>query len=71
MELKQHVVLVLSAVLLGFYGCKKEEIEPNQDYFADNPMVHQEGVLIVDGTGTALQLKGTIPLGWTQWEGTV
>ena len=36
-----------------------------------NNMVHQEGQKIVDGKGNTLFLKGVIPLGWLQWEGTI
>lgn len=67
----KKLILFTTLVLIGLSGCEKEEIEPYQDYYANNPMVHQEGTAIVDGDGQVLQLKGTIPLGWTQWEGTL
>lgn len=64
-------IFLLTGLMLTLNSCKVDEIEPYEDYHADNPMVHQEGTAIVNGDGLVLNLKGTIPLGWIQWEGTL
>lgn len=70
MKLKLSILFVLTIVTL-FLGCKKEKIDLCEDYQQDNPMLHAEGEKIVNAAGEQIILKGTIPLGWIQWEGTV
>ncbi len=36
-----------------------------------NPMVHQEGTLIVDGQGKPIKLRGVLLEGWLMWNGTL
>lgn len=64
-------VLWLPLLTALFFSCKKEKVDTYSDYVADNKFIHAEKDHIVDGSGNKLVLKGTIPLGWLQWEGTV
>ncbi len=36
-----------------------------------NPMVHQQGAIIVDGQGKPLKLRGVLLEGWLMWNGTL
>ncbi len=44
-------------------------LTPYADGFPDNPMVHQAGTAIVDGSGRPLRLRGVNLGGWLHWEG--
>ena len=68
---RSFLFAITVVLVIVFLSCKKEKIDLYADYQTDNPMIHREGTNIVDGSGQAIKLKGCIPLGWLQWEGTV
>lgn len=37
----------------------------------DNPMIHADGVQIVDGNGKPIKLRGVLLEGWLMWNGTL
>ena len=67
--------IILFAILIIYTGCASPlpegyKIKPVDDAVEGiNPMVHQEGMTIVDLDGNPLQLHGVLLEGWLQWNG--
>lgn len=77
MNIKQQI-LPLGLILLLFSSCTPA-VEPmptittqtNESISKTNPMIHTNGLQIVDGKGNPIRLRGVILEGWLQWNGTL
>jgi endoglucanase len=56
------VILIVSALVASIPTSLAGETRPN-------PMIHQNGMRLLDGNGKAVQLKGVNLEGWIQWQG--